>query len=70
MSSNSTQSTSYNEGLLTAVSIGGFIGLLFICSCIGILNGCLPICYEENTPKTTQPVPVNPLNAVVDEDPS
>lgn len=70
--SNSTSSSntdSLNLGLLTAISIGGFTFLILLCSCYGILIRCSSNTITQQAQQKIEPSP-NPINIVVDEDPS
>jgi hypothetical protein len=69
MNSNGTAVDDGNAALLTAVSVGGFFGLIILCACCGIALRCAQYIFMDDPPKTEQ-VQQNPVDMTVDEDPS
>ena len=69
MFSNGTIADDGNTGLTTALSVGGFFGLLLLCSCCAICYRCLPHIFKDNPEKAEQ-APQNPVIVTIDEDPS
>ena len=74
---NTTSHTLENEGILISVSIGGFLSILLICTCCGMLFRCIPACCPDENIAQSPPqqskvvmIETNPVNiAFVDEDP-
>jgi hypothetical protein len=69
MSSNSTAVDDGNAALLAAISFGGFFGLILLCSFCGISFRCAQYIFKDESTKAEQ-VQQNPVDIIVDEDPS
>ena len=72
MSSNSTNAAVDNVTVVTAISVGSFFGLIFLCCCFVFLYYCIPIVFGKDVRESPRRhVQQNPiLVSVLDEDPS
>lgn len=71
MSGNSTNADVNGVTIVTAISVGSFFGLIFLCSCFGFLYYCIPVVFGKDVRESPRPcVQQNPILVSVDEDPS